>query len=203
MFFYYGNVVLKWLSHNIDFFGILTFLLVSLYFRHANVSIAAYWPIYYMKWSTVGAVLFLFRECACCSLLVLKLTRSLFVFYPLVHSHSRPVTCCWDWTSQRCSATWLLWIKWLQVSQHLNTRLGSVSYTIVGIPQPRVCGCWVQTAGLVYLYFILSVQISAWAAIRRLADTLHPTVIGRLSRCPVRRHWVDPPSCCKTNFAVW
>lgn len=125
-------------------------------------------------------------------------------FSSLVGSHSRPVTCCWDWTSQRCSAAWLLWIKWLQVSGHLNTCLSSVCYMmIVGIPQPGACGCWVQTAGLMYLYFILSVQISAWAAIRRLPDTLHPTVLSLLSRCPVRRRWAGPPSCCKTNFAVW
>lgn len=126
------------------------------------------------------------------------------LFALLVRSHSRPVTSCWDWTSQRCSAAWLLWIKWLQVSQHLNTCLSSGSYMmIVGIPQPGVCGCWVQTAGLMYLYLILSVQISAWAAIRCLPDTLHPTVLSLLSRCPVRRPWAGPPSCCKTNFAVW
>lgn len=149
-------------------------------------------------------MLFLFGVCACCSLLLLRLTWSLFVFSSLLRSHSRPVTCCWDWTSPRCSAAWLLWIKWLQVSQHLNTCLSRVSCMIVvGIPQPGVCGCLVQTAGLMYFYFLLSVQISAWAAIRCLPDTLHPTALSLLSRCPVRRRWAGPPSCCKTNFAVW
>ena len=36
----------------------------------------------------------------------------------ITHSRSRPVTCCWAWTSQRCSAVWLHSIKWLQVSEN-------------------------------------------------------------------------------------
>lgn len=161
---------------------------------------ASNWPISYV---IIGTVLFLLGEHTCCSYLVFKITRwSLCVFSSLVHSHLKPVTCCWDWTSQRCSAAWLLWTKWLQVSQHINT--GSVTdVIIVGISHPWARGWWVQTQGLVYLYLLLSVQISAWAAIRCLPGTLHPTVLSRLSRCPVRFHWADLPSCCKTNFAVW
>lgn len=42
----------------------------------------------------------------------------------LTHSRSKPVTCCWDLTSQRCWAVWWLWIKWLQVSQNMCNMSG-------------------------------------------------------------------------------
>lgn len=53
------------------------------------------------------------------------------------------------------------------------------------------------------LYFPALAQISVWAAIRCAPDTLQPTASSRSSRCPLRLHWPDPPSCCRTSFAAW
>lgn len=65
---------------------------------------------------------------------------------------------------------------------------------------------WALTAATrsgVFLFWPSALQISAWAVIRCAPGTLPPIVSSPLSLSPPRLHWVAPPSCCRTSFAVW
>lgn len=46
-------------------------------------------------------------------------------------------------------------------------------------------------------------QILAWAVIRCAPGILQPIASSLSSLCPRRLRSAEPPSCCRTSFAVW